>query len=90
MMSGILNSGVFRSQGGPLEHVLNIAANNAFGEISAESFFKEYGKQVISNSKKMAECFVEKGYKVISGGTENHCMLIDLRKKILQEKTKIH
>ena len=85
MMSGILNSGVFPgSQGGPLEHVIAAKAI-AFGEALNPSFI-EYGKQVISNSKKMAECFVEKGYKVISGGTENHCMLIDLRSKNITGK----
>ena len=85
MMSAILNSGVFPgSQGGPLEHVIAAKAI-AFRESLSPSFV-EYGKQVISNSKKMAECFVEKGYKVISGGTENHCMLIDLRSKNITGK----
>ena len=85
MMSGILNSGVFPgSQGGPLEHIIAAKAI-AFGEALNPSFV-DYGKQVISNSKKMAECFVEKGYKVISGGTENHCMLIDLRSKNITGK----
>ena len=80
MMSAILNSAVFPgSQGGPLEHVIAAKAI-AFGEALQPSF-KEYGKQVIKNAQLMAECFVEKGYKVISGGTENHCMLIDLRSK---------
>ena len=80
MMSAILNSAVFPgSQGGPLEHVIAAKAI-AFGEALHPSF-KEYGKQVIKNAQLMAECFVEKGYKVISGGTENHCMLIDLRSK---------
>ena len=85
MMSTILNSGVFPgSQGGPLEHVIAAKAI-AFGEALNPSF-KEYGKQVILNSKKMAKCFIEKGYKVISGGTENHCMLIDLRSKNITGK----
>ena len=85
MMSAILNSGVFPgSQGGPLEHVIAAKAI-AFGEALSPSF-KEYGQQVISNSKKMAECFIEKGYKVISGGTKNHCMLIDLRSKKITGK----
>lgn len=85
MMSAILNSGVFPgSQGGPLEHVIAAKAI-AFGEALTPSFI-EYGKQVIANSKKMAECFVEKGYKVISGGTENHCMLLDLRNKNITGK----
>ena len=85
MMSSILNSGVFPgSQGGPLEHV--IAAKAIAFKESLSPDFIEYGKQVIANSKKMAKCFVEKGYKVISGGTENHCMLIDLRSKNITGK----
>ena len=85
MMSALLNSGVFPgSQGGPLEHVIAAKAI-AFREALNPSF-REYGKQVISNSKKMAECFVKKGYKVISGGTENHCMLLDLRNKNITGK----
>ena len=85
MMSALLNSGVFPgSQGGPLEHVIAAKAI-AFGEALTPSFI-EYGKQVIANSKKMAECFIEKGYKVISGGTENHCMLLDLRNKNITGK----
>jgi glycine hydroxymethyltransferase len=80
MMSAILNSGVFPgSQGGPLEHVIAAKAI-AFGE-ALKPEFRIYGKQVIKNAKVMAQCFIEKGYKVISGGTENHCMLIDLRSK---------
>ena len=80
MMSSILNSGVFPgSQGGPLEHVIAAKAI-AFGE-ALKPEFRLYGEQVIKNAKVMAQCFIEKGYKVISGGTENHCMLIDLRSK---------
>jgi glycine hydroxymethyltransferase len=80
MMSAILNSGVFPgSQGGPLEHVIAAKAI-AFGE-ALKPEFRLYGEQVIKNAKVMAQCFIEKGYKVISGGTENHCMLIDLRSK---------
>jgi len=80
MMSTILNSGVFPgSQGGPLEHVIAAKAI-AFGE-ALKPEFRLYGEQVIKNAKVMAQCFIEKGYKVISGGTENHCMLIDLRSK---------
>ena len=85
MMSSILNSGVFPgSQGGPLEHIIAAKAV-AFQEALTPNFI-EYGKQVILNSKKMAECFIKKGYKVISGGTENHCMLIDLRSKNITGK----
>ena len=80
MMSKIIESAVFPgSQGGPLEHIIAGKAI-AFGE-ALDPEFKEYGKQVISNAKLMAEIFIDKGYKVISGGTENHCMLIDLRSK---------
>jgi glycine hydroxymethyltransferase len=80
MMSVILNSGVFPgSQGGPLEHVIAAKAI-AFRE-ALKPEFRLYGEQVIKNAKVMAQCFIEKGYKVISGGTENHCMLIDLRSK---------
>jgi glycine hydroxymethyltransferase len=80
MMSSILNSGVFPGmQGGPLEHIIAAKAI-AFGEALQPSF-KAYGKQVIANAKAMARVFADKGYKIISGGTENHLMLIDLRPK---------
>lgn len=80
MMSSILNSGVFPGmQGGPLEHVIAAKAV-AFGE-ALEPSFKEYGQQVIDNAKAMADAFVAKDYKIISGGTDNHMMLIDLRNK---------
>lgn len=79
-MSAILNSGVFPGmQGGPLEHVVAAKAV-AFGEALQPSF-KAYAQQVIRNAHAMADAFVEKGYKVISGGTDNHLMLIDLRSK---------
>ena len=85
MMSGILNSGVFPgSQGGPLEHVIAAKAI-AFGE-ALKPEFKTYGEQVIKNAKLMANEFIKKGYKIISGGTENHCMLIDLRNKNITGK----
>ncbi len=85
MMSSILNSGVFPgSQGGPLEHVIAGKAI-AFGE-ALKPEFRSYGEQVIKNSKLMAEEFIKKGYKIISGGTENHCMLIDLRNKNITGK----
>ncbi|MDF1695585.1 MAG: serine hydroxymethyltransferase [Saprospiraceae bacterium] len=80
MMSSILNSGVFPGmQGGPLEHVIAAKAV-AFGEALQPSF-KTYGAQVIKNAQVMAQSFVNKGYKLISGGTDNHLMLIDLRSK---------
>ena len=79
-MSAILNSGVFPGmQGGPLEHVIAAKAV-AFYEALQPSF-KAYGQQVIKNAIAMADAFVEKGYKIISGGTDNHLMLIDLRSK---------
>lgn len=79
-MSSILNSGVFPGmQGGPLEHVIAAKAV-AFGEALQPSF-KEYCEDVISNAKVMATEFVKRGYKVISGGTDNHLILIDLRSK---------
>ena len=79
-MSAILNSGVFPGmQGGPLEHVIAGKAV-AFGE-ALQPNFKSYSQQVIDNAKVMATAFVDKGYKVISGGTDNHLMLIDLRSK---------
>lgn len=79
-MSSILDSAVFPGmQGGPLEHVIAAKAI-AFGEALDEGF-KVYGKQVIANASVMADEFVDRGYKVISGGTENHSMLIDLRSK---------
>ncbi|MDG1933579.1 MAG: serine hydroxymethyltransferase [Flavobacteriales bacterium] len=80
MMSSVLNSGVFPgSQGGPLEHVIAAKAI-AFGE-ALKPEFVEYGRQVLSNAKTMAEEFIRRGYNIISGGTQNHCMLIDLRNK---------
>lgn len=80
MMSSILNSGVFPGmQGGPLEHVIAAKAV-AFGE-ALQPDFRLYGEQVIKNAQTMAAAFVERGYKLISGGTDNHLMLIDLRTK---------
>jgi glycine hydroxymethyltransferase len=79
-MSAILNSGVFPGmQGGPLEHV--IAAKAVAFQEALQPSFKVYGEQVIKNAQVMAKAFVSKGYKVISGGTDNHLMLIDLRSK---------
>ncbi len=84
-MSGFLNSGVFPGmQGGPLEHV--IAAKAVAFHEALQPEFKAYGEQVIKNAKAMAQAFVAKGYKVISGGTDNHLMLLDLRSKGLTGK----
>ncbi|HPM13415.1 MAG TPA: serine hydroxymethyltransferase, partial [Bacteroidales bacterium] len=66
-------------QGGPLEHVIAAKAV-AFGEALSDSY-KDYMKQVLKNAAVMADSFINKGYKVISGGTDNHSMLIDLRTK---------
>jgi glycine hydroxymethyltransferase len=80
MMSSILDSGVFPGmQGGPLEHVIAAKAV-AFGE-TLEPSFRAYGEQVIRNAQAMAAAFVSLGYDIISGGTDNHLMLIDLRRK---------
>ena len=78
-MSSLLDSGVFPGmQGGPLEHVIAAKAV-AFGEC-LEPGYKNYMQQVIKNAQAMAAAFVDRGYDLISGGTDNHLMLIDLRK----------
>jgi len=88
-MSSILNSGVFPGmQGGPLEHVIAAKAV-AFGE-ALRPEFKAYGERVINNAQAMANAFVEKGYSVISDGTDNHLMLIDLRSKGITGKLAEH
>jgi len=85
LMSTLLNSAVFPgSQGGPLEHII-AAKGIAFGEALLPSF-KKYGEQIILNSKVMSDCLIKRGYKIISGGTDNHCMLIDLRSKNITGK----
>jgi len=79
-MSSLLDSGIFPgNQGGPLEHVIAAKAV-AFGEALEDSFL-HYMVQVKKNAKVMAEAFIKKGYHIISGGTDNHMMLIDLRNK---------
>ncbi len=84
-MSSILDSGVFPgTQGGPLEHVIAAKAIS-FGEALSDEYL-EYIVQVAKNAKAMANAFVAKGYKIISGGTDNHLMLIDLRSKNLTGK----
>lgn len=84
-MSQLLDLAVFPgSQGGPLEHVIAAKAV-AFGEILSEDF-KSYGKQVIANAQAMAAAFNSRGYQLISNGTDNHLMLIDLRNKNLTGK----
>src|SRR5690606_838836 len=72
------------TQGGPLEHVIAAKAV-AFEEALSDEYFK-YVVQVVKNAKAMAAAFVAKGYRIISGGTDNHLMLIDLRSKNLTGK----
>lgn len=79
-ISSILDSAVFPgTQGGPLEHVIAAKAV-AFGE-ALDPSFKIYGQQVVKNAQAMAQAFLDRGYHIISGGTDNHLMLIDLRSK---------
>ncbi|MCR5245508.1 MAG: serine hydroxymethyltransferase [Bacteroidales bacterium] len=80
MMSQVLDSAVFPGeQGGPLEHVIAAKAVAFFEALQPE--FKSYQKQVMDNAQAMCEEFLKRGYKVVSGGTDNHLMLIDLRTK---------
>ncbi|MFN9500636.1 MAG: serine hydroxymethyltransferase [Chryseotalea sp.] len=84
-LGSVLDSGVFPgTQGGPLEHVIAAKAI-AFQEALSDEYFT-YIMQVAKNAKAMAQAFVDKGYKIISGGTDNHLMLIDLRSKNLTGK----
>lgn len=79
-MSQLLDSAVFPGvQGGPLEHVIAAKAV-AFGE-ALQPEYKEYQKQVQKNAAAMAQALIDKGYKIVSGGTSNHCILLDLRTK---------
>ncbi|MES2387231.1 MAG: serine hydroxymethyltransferase [Bacteroidota bacterium] len=85
MMSALLDGGVFPgTQGGPLEHIIAAKAI-AFGEALTDDY-GTYIKQVKTNAAAMAAAFVAKGYKIISGGTDNHMMLIDLRNKGISGK----
>ncbi|MUP46281.1 serine hydroxymethyltransferase [Gramella sp. BOM4] len=84
-MSAMLNSGIFPgNQGGPLEHIIAAKAV-AFGEALTDEFL-HYMVRVKKNAEKMAKAFVDKGYNIISGGTDNHMMLIDLRNKNVSGK----
>ena len=79
-MSSLIDSAVFPGiQGGPLEHIIAAKAVS-FGEALSDEF-KVYQQQVCRNAKAMAKAFINQGYKVVSDGTDNHCMLIDLRSK---------
>ena len=85
MMSHVLDMSVFPgNQGGPLEHIIAAKAI-AFGECLSDEFFS-YAMQVQKNAKAMAAAFVKRGYNIISGGTDNHMMLIDLRNKNISGK----
>ncbi len=85
MMSNLLDMAVFPgTQGGPLEHVIAAKAV-AFGEILSDDF-AIYAKQIIANAQAMAKAFTAKGYEIVSGGTDNHLMLIDLRNKNISGK----
>lgn len=85
MMSSLLDGAVFPgNQGGPLEHIIAAKAI-AFGEALTDEFFS-YQLQVQKNAKAMAKAFIKRGYDIISGGTDNHMMLIDLRNKNITGK----
>lgn len=85
MMSSLIDSAVFPgNQGGPLEHIIAAKAI-AFGEALTDDFL-HYTIQVQKNAKKLASCLIEKGYNIVSGGTDNHVMLVDLRNKNISGK----
>ncbi len=87
-MSQVLNSSVFPGvQGGPLEHCIAAKAVSFYEALQPE--FKEYQKQVKANAATMADGFIKKGYKIVSGGTDNHLILIDLRSKFADITGKI-
>jgi glycine hydroxymethyltransferase len=84
-MSNLLDMAVFPgTQGGPLEHVIAAKAVS-FGEILSDEF-TVYAKQIIANAQAMSKVFVDKGYHIVSGGTDNHLLLIDLRNKNISGK----
>ena len=84
-MSNLLDMAVFPgTQGGPLEHVIAAKAVS-FGEILSDEF-TAYAKQIIANAQAMSKVFVDKGYHIVSGGTDNHLLLIDLRNKNISGK----
>jgi len=85
LMSNLIDMAVFPgTQGGPLEHVIAAKAVS-FGEILSDGF-TTYAKQIVSNAQSMAKTFLEKGYHIVSGGTDNHLLLIDLRNKNISGK----
>lgn len=80
MMSSLLDSAVFPGmQGGPLEHVIAAKAVSFLEALQPE--YKTYQQQVLKNAQAMSKAFMDKGYNVVSGGTDNHCILVDLRTK---------
>ena len=80
MMSQVLDSAVFPGvQGGPLEHVIAAKAV-AFGE-AIDAKFETYTKQVVANARALAKAMMDRGFEIVSGGTDNHLMLVDLRNK---------
>jgi glycine hydroxymethyltransferase len=84
-MSNLMDMAVFPGiQGGPLEHVIAAKAI-AFGEILTDEF-TDYAKQILVNGQAMSACFTKKGYNIVSGGTDNHLLLIDLRNKNISGK----
>ena len=88
MMSAMMNSSVFPGiQGGPLEHVIAAKAVTFYEALQPE--FKVYQEQVMKNAVAMANAFINRGYKVVSGGTDNHVMLIDLRPKFPEMTGKV-
>jgi glycine hydroxymethyltransferase len=85
MMSSLLDTAVFPGiQGGPLEHVIAAKAVSFFEILTDE--YDVYAKQIIRNAQAMSKAFVERGYEIVSGGTDNHLMLIDLRNKNISGK----
>jgi glycine hydroxymethyltransferase len=85
MMSSLLDTAVFPGiQGGPLEHVIAAKAVSFFEILTDE--YGDYTKQIIKNAQAMSKAFVDKGYEIVSGGTDNHLMLIDLRNKNISGK----
>ncbi|HVI48052.1 MAG TPA: serine hydroxymethyltransferase [Chitinophaga sp.] len=85
MMSSVIDTSVFPGiQGGPLEHVIAAKAISFFEILTDE--YDAYAKQILKNAQSMAKHFVDKGYQIISGGTDNHLMLIDLRNKNISGK----
>ena len=87
-MSQILNSSVFPGvQGGPLEHCIAAKAVSFYEALQPE--FKEYQKQVVKNAHAMEDSFKSRGYKIVSGGTDNHLLLIDLRAKFPELSGKV-